>query len=215
MKRSVAIVLMALTLAPAVAGAQSFSLAARGGTLGVGGELGLGITPLISVRAGAGFIPLEVDATYSELDYTVKPTSPLLNVGVDFHPFLGGFRIGAGLLFVQNATELDATYTGSYRIGDETYTGTTELHGDLDHGDAAPYVILGIGRAAGGGTGLFLDLGAAFLGEPSLTLTASGDATNAPNFQQNLEKERQQAEQDARDYLRILPIVSIGFRFGF
>lgn len=214
MLRRLVVTAVLTVLLPAAATAQSINVSARAGTLGVGGELGLNLTSKLALRAGAGIIPIDLEATYSDLEYSVKPASPLLNAGFDFYPGLGGLRIGGGVLLVSKPTELEGTYTGTYQIGESTYTGTTQLFGEMDHGSAAPYVVIGTGHATGRGMGFFLDLGLGFLKEPALTLTASGDATQHPDFEENLERERAAAEQAAKDYLRVLPIFSIGFRFG-
>jgi hypothetical protein len=201
---------------PVTASAQTMGVGVRVGTLGLGGEVSVRVIDMVGVRAGLGFIPIEYNGTFSDMEYTIEPTSPLANVGVDFYPFGGGFRIGAGLLFTPEDTRLEARHTGEFEIGDNTYSGSEvgTLIGELDHGTMAPYVVIGFGRTMRRGVGLFLDLGAAFLEEPALTFTATGEAANHPQFQEDLEKHRQSAEEATSSYLRILPILSIGLRVG-
>jgi hypothetical protein len=217
MLRKVLVATVSLALAlPAGTSAQTIGIGVRAGTLGLGGEVSVRLLDNLAVRGGIGAIPLEHSNTFSDIDYTIKPTSPLANLGVDFHPGAGGFRIGGGLLFIPNNTTLDGEYSGTVRIGNNTYSDAEvgALRGELDHGAMAPYVNAGFGRTVAPGVGFFVDLGAAFLAEPGLTLTASGQASEREEFQQDLERERQRAEEDARKYLRVLPIISIGVRFG-
>jgi hypothetical protein len=201
---------------PAGAHAQTIGIGVRAGTLGLGPEASARLTDNIGVRGGIGVIPVEPGGSFGDIDYTIQPASPLINVGLDFHPGAGGFRLGGGLLFISKNTTMEAEYTGTVEIGGRVYQGSEvgELRAALDHGSAAPYLTLGFGRTTARGMGLFLDLGAAFLSEPSLTLTATGHATQSEQFRDDLERQRQQSEEDARTYLRILPILSVGLRFG-
>jgi hypothetical protein len=50
--------------------------------------------------------------------------------------------------------------------------------------------------------------------DPALRLEASGPIASQAEFQQNLERERAAAEEGAKDFLKILPIASIGIRIG-
>jgi hypothetical protein len=207
------IIMLAL---PVGAHAQTVGIGVRAGTLGLGAEASVRITNNLGVRAGFGVIPIEYEGEFSDVDYTITPTSPLANLGIDLYPLGGGFRIGGGLLFISEPTTLEGEYSGTVEIGGRTYTGSEvgTLTGLLDHGSMAPYVTIGFGRTMARGLGLFLDLGAAFLEEPAVSFTASGPAASNQQFQDDLRRHEQQAQEDANEYLRILPILSIGLRFG-
>jgi hypothetical protein len=210
-----ATVLLAL---PAAVSAQTLSLGARAGTLGLGGEIGVGLTNLIVVRAGAGILPVSFSGELgqNDLQFDVKPTSPLMNVGVDVA--LGGFglRVGGGLMFLPNESEIEGRYTGTVNFGGRQYQGSEigDLTGLVDHGSNAPYVKLGFGSMTGRGMNIFMDLGAGFLPEPTLTMSASGPAASQPEFQAALENERASIETNIRKYARIFPIISLGVRYG-
>jgi hypothetical protein len=207
--------ILALAL-PIGAHAQTLGIGARVGTLGLGGEVSFRLTDHLGVRGGMGVIPVEYEGEWDDLGYTITPTSPLTNIGVDVYPMGGGFRIGGGLLFFTEETTVFGQHVGQVEIGGNVYQGSDlgTLTGSLDHGAMAPYAIVGFGRTTARGIGLFLDLGAAFLAEPSLTVTASGPIASNAQFQADLEEHRQQAEEDAAAYLRLLPIISLGLRFG-
>lgn len=209
--------LAAVLLAPAPAAAQTgVSVGVRAGTLGLGAEASLRVMDNLAVRGGLGVFPFEYAGDFGDVRYTVEPTSPLASIGVDYFPGFGGLRVGGGMLFFSNETTMLGEFTGTVDIGGTTYSGSDvgTLSGALDHGSMAPYVNLGLGGRGGRGLGLFLDLGAAFMSEPSLSLTASGPAAQSPQFQQDLERERRDAEEDARRYLRVWPVLSVGLRFG-
>jgi hypothetical protein len=207
------ILLLAL---PTGAHAQTFGIGARVGTLGLGGEASVRVMDNLSVRGGFGVIPLEYDGTLSDAEYRFRPSSPFVNVGVDFFPMAGGFRIGGGLLFTPEPTTLEGETSGMVAIGGRMYTGSEvgTLTGTLDHGAVAPYVTIGFGRTTARGLGLFLDLGAAYLGEPGVTFSADGSAADDPQFRADLQRHAEEAQEAAGGYLRILPVLSIGLRYG-
>jgi hypothetical protein len=210
------LVAAALGLLLPVAAAAQVAVGVRAGTLGLGGEASLALMPRLGLRGGIGLIPVEYSRDFGDVNYTVQLTSPLANAGIDLFPGAGGFRLGVGLLFFTKSTVLDAEHTGTVDIGDRTYQGSEvgTLTGDLDHGSMAPYGLIGWGGRSARGLSFFLDLGAAYMEEPNLTLTASGPAANSQQFRDDLERERQRAEEDARKYLRVWPILSLGLRLS-
>lgn len=214
-------VLVLVALLPAASSAQGIGIAARAGTLGLGGEVAVGVSGMLQVRGGAGWFPVDFEDEYSDLEYRIEPTSPLANVGVDLFPFGRGFRIGGGLLFISEDTRLQGIYTGQVEVGGGTYDGSQAgtLRASVNHGGTAPYAVIGFGRGTGSGLGFFLDLGAAFLNDAKVDLTADGPLAQDPGqagqtFRANLEIERREAEEDLNEYHRFLPIVSVGFRIG-
>ncbi|NIR80887.1 MAG: hypothetical protein GWO00_21790, partial [Gemmatimonadetes bacterium] len=48
------------------------------------------------------------------------------------------------------------------------------LTGRIHSGERAPYLLVGFGKHTAPGFGLFLDVGAAFTGDPEVTLDAEG-----------------------------------------
>ncbi|CAN5770646.1 hypothetical protein BH23GEM10_BH23GEM10_18220 [soil metagenome] len=215
MTRTLMLAAAAVAALPALLHAQSPGIAMRAGTLGIGVEAGIGVISRFGVRAGYSVMPIRYETSYSGHQYTVQPTSPLKNIGIDYYPGIGDLRIGAGMLFISGPTELEGRFAGAFEIGGEPFIGDARVRGEFDHGSSAPYVIMGFGHPTGGGMNLFLDLGLGYLGKPDLSLTASGTATQDPRFQGALERERQQAERDANEYFQLLPIFSFGFRYGF
>lgn len=199
-------------------------IGARAGTLGVGGEVSFGVGSRIGIRGGIGFLPSDIDATVDDIDYTLDLPSSIWNVGVDLYPTGGGFRISAGVL---NRTKfaMSATETGTTEVGGNNYTGTVTINGTLENErETAPYLTIGFGKTYSSGLGLFVDLGAAQMGEADIelngTCTADGSAQPCPpqngmTFQQALEVEERTAEEDAGSFLKWHPILQIGLKIGF
>lgn len=215
MKRTlVAAVLVAAVLLPAAGSAQSFGLAGRAGSLGVGGELNLDLNRFIGVRGGVGSIPVQPTGTFGDVEYTVKPPSTLQNVGVDLYPLGGNFRLSGGLLFKHDIA-LEGVSNATYEINGMSYSAAEAgtLTASFTYNSTAPYATFGF-SGRGRGFGLSLDFGAAFLGQPTVALTASGSMRNNATFQQNLRQEESDMRDKANQYMKVLPIVSLGLRFG-
>jgi hypothetical protein len=200
---------------PSLADAQ-IGVAARGGTLGIGGEVALGVGEALVLRGGLGFMPLEPSATISDIDFTLKLPETWYNVGVDLY-VTPSFRIGGGMLFKSDDPSLEGEFTGTVDIGGRDFTpgelGT--LTGVLDSKDKAPYALIGFGKHTSQGVGLFLDLGVAFTGETDVQLDATGGTfSDQAELQSRLTAEEADLEEDLGSYLKYWPILNIGVRIG-
>lgn len=225
MKKTVlALAAAAALVLPGTAQAQ-LGVAGRAGTLGLGGEAALGLGSSLVIRGGLGLMPLEVDATSfwdvgNDVEATLKLPETWYNIGADL--YLGGsFRIGGGMLFKPDDPTVVGTVEGSasIEIGGRTYTASdvAEVEGRLVSKEQAPYVLIGFGKHTATGIGLFLDLGVAFTGDPTVELEAtSGNPTviNSADFQAQLAQERQNLQDDLPTYAKYWPILNIGIRIG-
>jgi hypothetical protein len=191
---------------------------ARIGTLGLGPEISYAAGQHIVLRGGIGFIPLEPERTFSDIDYTLHPPSSVWNIGVDVYPSAGGLRFGGGIVRWQQY-ELLATQTGSTTVGGTTYTGTIDLDAVVTNANqTAPYLLAGYGRTTKPGIGFFVDVGVAFIGEADIELSGTCTLSNGSacpgNFESDLEAEEADAEDDIGKYLELLPILQVGIRIG-
>jgi hypothetical protein len=204
-----------LAFSAADAAAQSVGVVA--GTTGIGAEVGIKVTPFIGARITSGYFELSRSIDVDDIDY--DGDARLLSFGIlgDVHPFAGGFRLTAGAMLNRNKVDVTATPGANVSIGGTTYTPAQigRLDGKVDFRDIAPYA--GIGYTLGVvATGLqfTLDLGVMFQGSPRVDLTASGPITQAPGFAQNLERERQELE-DEIDWVKYYPVVKVGVAYRF
>lgn len=215
MRRMIAIAALAAGLLVPVAGHAQIGVAARGGTLGVGGEVDLALGRQFGVRGGIGSIPVQPSADFGNVKYTIEPPSTLKNLGIDFYPGGSNFRLSAGYLF-EHDISLDAQPMGTYDIGSDTYSASDvgTLTATFAYSLRAPYATLGFARH-GRGLGLSMDFGAAFLGEPKVILSSSTQTLqNNAIFQQDLLDEEAKIQDKASRYMKILPIVSLAIRVG-
>lgn len=205
--------LVGLATAPAVASAQGFSIAARAGTTGAGGELILSLAPKLSLRGGVGVIPLDFDLDMGRQTYTVEPPPLFVTGSLDIR-VAGPVRIMAGLLHRTDDTRFHGDLEPPVEVGDESYDTEGRIEGALIAARTAPFVGLGLGSFGPRGLRVYLDVGLAFAGEPDVELEGSGPITQEPGFAQELEKERLAILADTEDYYRYWPVLNLGFRIG-
>jgi len=213
MKKAPWIALLLLFLAtPPVVSAQGFAVGARAGTLGLGGEVALGLSDVIAVRGGFGVFPYEYEGEFDGEEYTVKFPSSIWTAGLDIYLGGGGVRLMGGVMGRTGDIEVEAAFSGSREIGGNTYTSSGTLMGTLAQSAIAPFAGIGFGKHTSGGFGFFLDLGAAFTGDPDVDVTVTGPVAALPGIQQDLDQEAANIQEDAGSFLKIWPMVSIGFK---
>jgi hypothetical protein len=207
-----------LALGPASGHAGNVALGVKAGTLGIGGELTIGLAPPLNLRLGVSGLNYTYDDTYDDVDYDLD--ADLLSAGLllDWHPFSGSFRLTAGVLFNDSQADLSARDPDGYTINDEHYSTAAvgRLSGSMDFADLAPYVGIGWGNAIGEGGRITvgLDLGLMYQGDPDVSLQASGPIRNNPRFRADLQAEEEEIEDDTF-WLKYYPVIglSIGYRF--
>ncbi len=220
-----AISMGALLVAPA---RGQVALGGKAGSLGLGLELTVGLSPQWNARIGANGFNYTDDrrkAGHLEYDATAK-----LRTGtalLDWHPGGHGFRLSGGLVY--NDTHIDGTSlvpaSGNYVIGGipvpVSLVGT--LSGRIDFDRVVPYAGLGWGNAVGRDrkVGFFLDAGAIFQGKGKVKLTPNipaGSPLNDPTARAALDillrEEENSIQKDVADYT-VYPVVAIGLTYRF
>ena len=207
---------------PARALQENIAVGARLGTLGIGADVAVAVHEQFAVRGGAGFLGFGVDLTgrfelADNRTAELSLPSALYTIGAEVSA--GVLRAGAGLLIKSGDPIYEITYGsgasidiggGYYRQPEVRTLATT-----LVSGSAAPYALIGIGSNLSSGISFVVDLGAAFPQDAAFEMTATGDPAvlNSPEFRNDLETERREAEDDAGGFLNYWPIVSIGLRY--
>lgn len=204
------------------------AVTAKGGTLGLGAELTVGISPQWNVRLGGNaFNYTDKSREVSGIVYDAKARLRTASGLLDFHPGGGGFRLSAGAIY--NDTKVDGNSlvpaSGFYDIGGvqvpAALVGT--LDGQIKFDPVVPYVGLGWGNAVGPGRRVRFaaDIGAMFQGKGKVTLTPqipAGSPLNNPAaraaLQVLLDREEGDIANDVADYT-VYPVVSIGVSYRF
>ncbi len=205
---------LAVAIVPSSLQAQGVSLGVRAGSTGVGGDVIVGLTSKLGLRAGLGVLPFKLEQDLDGDLYSIEPPPLFGMAALDVNLF-GPIRVMGGLLYRSDDIVFSADVTGGRDIGGTYYKETGRLEGALTSASVAPFVGLGLGRVIGSGIGFYIDLGVAFTGAPGLDLAASGPITSLPGFDEDFEAERVSLEADVKDVYRYWPMLNLGLSIGF
>jgi hypothetical protein len=205
-----------LFCALSIPAAAQVGITAHAGTLGIGGELSIGVLPVVALRAGGNIQPWDPKLDFDDIEYTIDLASPSWFGVVDLY-LAGPLRLSGGAVMFSNDTQVTGKLTQNVDIGDASYTpqqvGT--LSGVFEAKKLAPYAGIGFGKAPRtSGLGFAMDLGVAWHGDPGVRLSADGPIASDPTFQANLAREEANIEDDAKSF-RFYPVVSVGFVVAF
>ena len=212
--------LLAAALLAAPLSAQDLGLSVRASTLGVGGDLSVGVAPTVNVRLSANgfgfaraglFDGADADVDGLVLDYDARLGLGSVGLLADWHPFGTTFHVTAGALYNLNGVTADVTAAEPYYNSDLDRTFSVERVGSL-HAEVryeqpvAPYLGVGVGDLTAGPFGVTLEAGAAYVGPPSIAMTGTGliGGTAAPSNVATLEA--------GFDSFRLHPVVSLGLK---
>lgn len=204
----------------------------KGGTLGVGAEIDLGLNDTLHLRGGANYLKFSFDSTISNIDYDMEPEFKNFSLLLDVYPFSGSFRITGGVFINNNEIALTGSPRGDgfwadYSIPSEysfaePLKDTIKVDGTVEFNTFAPYV--GIGWNSNvekvKGWGVSFEMGVLFQGAPTVSsLTASAapplDAyADNPLVLQVLEQEKKAIEEDLENF-QYYPVASLMFHYTF
>lgn len=217
--RRFALAALLAALAPAGLAAQGLGVGAKIGTTGYGVDVGLGLNNTLVLRGGIAVSPEELFITdlipsdIDGIDYTLEPPTVTFTAGVDLH-VLGPLRLMGGLMYRTEDLVARGDVSGSYEIGDETYTEDGTIWATLDQNEILPYAGIGLGKLSAGGFGIYLDLAVAYSGEADVTMTASENLSSLPGFTAELQKEADRFEEDAGIIKNLYPLLQVGVKLG-
>lgn len=196
------------------------------GTTGIGLEWSYPLNDKLRARAILSALSLDQDETEDDIDYEFEFESNNIGAVLDWHPFAGAFRLTAGLVRTDFGVELDSEAAQDvYNIGGTDYTGSLKLTGEAEFSNMAPYLALGwASNLRRSGFYFSGEIGVLMVGEPKLSFSASGSASTGggpvfdvgsnPQFQADLEAERQELEDDLSDF-DLWPVLNVGIGYRF
>lgn len=201
---------MAAMMVAGAASADNFGASVNYGLGGFGVDLGYSLIPdILNVRAGlnAG-LSMSGSITPDTTTYNYDLKTGYKTLGLDWHPFSGAFRVGAG--FVWSDIKLDVISTGSYVLNG--VQGSGSIIGQVTY-DNAPYVSIGWSSHAPSSGGFFFnsELGVMLSGKPSVTLTTDNATFNSTNAAA-IDVERNKVRDNALGWF---PIVKLGVGYSF
>lgn len=211
--------LMTIAAPTAASAGPTPGVGASIGSDGVGADAFLKLNPLLVARGGFRYADFTISREFDGIDYDADIGFTSGVVALDAHPFANGFRLSGGLYLGGRNIDLDATPASPVQIGDVTFTpeqvGT--LTGRSEWNSAAPFVGIGFNNGANSlkRFGFQAMLGAMYMGEPDVTLTASdGLLSDDPLFLQQLAEEEEDLADDLDD-IQFFPILNLGFSVRF
>lgn len=209
--------MMAATATMMISGgalANNFGASVNYGFGGVGADLGYAlIQDTVNVRAGLN-AGLDMSGTFKSdgIDYRYKVDTGYKTLGLDWHPFSGGFRVSAGYAWSDTKADLNYTSDGSQKVGNVSVPAGTRAMATLKY-DNAPYVSIGWGNHAPSKGGLFFntELGMMFTGKASVNLSTSDAAFNSA-YADQIKVEAEKIRKDAPDFFPMLKL-GVGYTF--
>lgn len=216
------LLLGALALAP-FAHAEGFGLGIHAGLMGPGLDGYYRISDKTVLRGAYNAFDYDYDATEEDVDYDATFSFDNAQLGVDYYPFAGGFRLSAA--YVQNNNELDMRALptgGTFDLNDTSYAASDvgSLHMQVGYPGSAAYLGLGWGNPVGAGKGLGVtfDIGAYYLGEPEVAVQLACGATASPatcaQLKDDAEADRKQLQDDLSDF-PFWPLMQLGLSYQF
>lgn len=162
------------------ANAQSVGLYLHLGSLGLGGDVGVRVSPDLTFRAGGNYFSVSGSDTFQDGDLDVDGSVNLRSFGgfVDYHPNGIFLRLTGGVVYSRNEIEATARYNRGVEIGNRVYSASDlgSLAGSIGtKNDVAPYAGIGFGHVVPRRRVSFtLDLGALYLGSAEIEMSGSG-----------------------------------------
>lgn len=175
----------------------------KAGTTGAGIDLTKSIFENVNFRLGYNRLDFSHSLTASGIQYDGDVRLETVPVFLDWHVLSGGFRISTGVFYNNTHMTLDSRAPGS--LG--TLRGSVELGNSF-----VPYLGLGWANAVDHDDrwGFAVDVGVYYQGEPSVTLTQSGNMVSAADLAQ-----QEQNLRDELDDFTFYPVATVGVFFRF
>jgi len=214
--RRAATVLAFLVFSQAASADNDFGLGVKVGTLGAGVEGTWRPLPYLDVRIGANAYDFEDTGSQAGVNYDAELNLESYYGTVNFRFPMSPMRLTAGAFGNGNEVNLVSQDSTFITIGGETYPSAAvgTLTSKTAFSGTAPYLGVGFDFTVFRKVGMNLDFGVLWQGEPEVTLTADGPLAADPDFQANLEAERQELFDEVKDF-KAWPVLSLGFVFNF
>lgn len=216
-------ILLGAALLAAASGAEAVGVGAKVGTTGVGGDVAIGVLPMVSARVGYAGFNRTVQIEQTDVKYDAKITLKNPSLLLDFSPPVVPLRFTAGLVASGNKADITGTPTnGSFTLNGTSYPAAAigSITGQIKaQRSTAPYAGIGWGNVTGTGVNFYADLGVMFMGGGKSSLDVNCSAIGAavcadPTFKQNVDAERKKLDDEVRGF-KFYPVVSIGVTVGF
>jgi hypothetical protein len=195
-----------------------------GSTLGLGGDVALGLGKFIVVRGSQHAGSIGANRSLSSQPYELFAKADNRSFMLDIHPFGGGIYVSAGKVINKSTIALTGTPTGgSYSFNGTSYPADSvgSIVGAIKLPESSMFYGLGWDHTFGNSwpASLTSRVGVMRQDQVTLALNATGPYGQASNpahasFQAQLDAERLKQEQSASNesYIKNMPVVELGLR---
>ena len=205
------------------------------GTLGIGFDGAVGVTPKANVRVGVNFFNYNHDFDNDGITLAAHLKLRSVLAQLDWFPTGGSFHVSPGLMIYNgNRVEANANVPGGqqFTLGDERLLSnpSNPVNGDakVSFEKVAPAITIGWGNLATGGDrrwSIPVELGVVFSRAPTAVLNLGGSAclpngsncrnvATEPSLQAEVRQEEAQLNDDI-EVFKLIPVFSIGFGYRF
>lgn len=193
------------------------------GLPGIGIEARTQIAENVYGRLGANYFRYKYDKKGSSVSYKAELNLLTIPVMLDYHPIdNSGFRLSAGVAYNDNHVTLKATPSKPVTYYGRTYTAQEigHVNSKLKLGNKiAPIISVGYDNSLldDGPFSFNAELGLMYAGKPKVTVTSSGNISQARQAQkiQDIEADVNKSIKTAKNYLKFYPMISIGVKYSF
>lgn len=213
----------------------TFGIVAKGSMLGVGGDVGVSITPFFNVRSGFSGLSFSHGFSNNGVRYDGTFRFRSAEALVDITPLRDWFHISPGML-VYNGNQITARASvpggQNFTLGGTSFRSspTDPIHGtgQLIVKKAAPMVMFGFGNPIPHSHRftIFHDFGIVFQGMPTTTLNLAGTACDPvtgllcrnvatdPTIQAQIKAEQDKINKET-SIVKFYPVASLGIGIRF
>lgn len=205
------------------------SIRAEGGTTGYGGALTWGVTPTVGLTLGydGGDVSWSDSLKVNGSKYDIDMSNKNIYVNAEVRPwgnstsgFAKSFYMAAGAAYLDNDYDITRRVSQgrNFSVNNTDFNATSNvtINGKLKYkNDIAPYLGLGFSPRFGNHFGMFGEVGAYYIGNPTVELNSSGIAANGSgqSLDSAVASEREKIRND--DKYKWLPSAKLGINYYF
>lgn len=200
----------------------NIAIGAKIGTIGLGLEARTPLLDNVYARIGINGAQFNQKTTaYEGVVYKSKASLLTIPLMVDYHPIdNSGFRLSAGIAYNGNKITAKANPTQDVTINNTLYTAAElgSIKTKLTLGNAiAPIVSVGYDSSfiCDNAWSFNAEAGVMFSGKPKIKVSSTGLLSDDIDTQRDLEFNANKSLNKVKKYLKIFPILSVGFKYNF
>ncbi|MFN0317446.1 MAG: hypothetical protein ACKVQA_20675 [Burkholderiales bacterium] len=194
------------------------ALLGRFGTLGLGLEVGGGLSEQWAIRAGLNGYSVDETLTESNVNYEAELQLRSGGITVDWHPGGHAFRVSLGAFYNgTNFSVLARPTGGTFEFNGVTYNAAEvgSFSGKIEFNKFAPFLGVGFGNVSKKGFSYSIDLGVLYQQSPKVRLDLTcGTTAQCAQLQSDARAEGAQLESELKDF-RFWPVIQAGFGYVF